>query len=706
MKLSDLLRGGTAIVRGLAHLGAKPDEVKENPVATAVYPVGSLGQSLASLTDEEATLKATRNDVWAYVGINAVGMNISGAPLIVEELKSVNAEPTWIPTETHPLAQLLKAPNEMEDDSILLWRTGMTMMTGNAYWVTPEDHSMIYAVHPGLVKLILNKDGTRSHYEVGKGTAIVKMPVEQMVHIAMPNPTSMHFGQSAIEPVKRQILIHYYYTTLLKSFFKDGATVGGILSTELQSMTEPQVEQMRASWNKRHQGLDKAFRTVVLWGSAKYQAVGTPLSDLAVDLLSSLPREAILAAMGVPPVHAGIYEYANDALARSQDQFFQRNQIVPKQKLIAGAINRQLVPRFGDVKKLRVRFDLSQVLALQPDRVKQSIVHKNYVGTVLTPNDIRKELGKGPHPDPVADTLFIAEGRGQPFAPTEESKGGVTLGRATLEGETSLPPPTDVHADDPRSTLIQIHKSAVFYNENKMAKIIRKFFDGQLDRMLEKLKDFASEDRMLWTLVDRGLEQKGVEDDAALLFDIDAEDIFLHGMLKGFIEGAIKKTGEDALTSIGIDVAFDVRHPDVVVMIDSFHNRSQKINKTSYEAMKQIFKDAYEAGEGIPDVEKRLRQYYRDNAKMRATRTAKTEMNGMVNGGNQKAYMQAGYEKNEWQSAFLSTSREHHMAADGQIVDIGTPFEVGGELLIHPGDPGGSPGNTINCYCRINPIET
>jgi hypothetical protein len=38
-----------------------------------------------------------------------------------------------------------------------------------------------------------------------------------------------------------------------------------------------------------------------------------------------------------------------------------------------------------------------------------------------------------------------------------------------------------------------------------------------------------------------------------------------------------------------------------------------------------------------------------------------------------------------------------HVAANGQIRDVDQPFDVGGEQLMYPRDPAGSPENTINC---------
>jgi len=49
--------------------------------------------------------------------------------------------------------------------------------------------------------------------------------------------------------------------------------------------------------------------------------------------------------------------------------------------------------------------------------------------------------------------------------------------------------------------------------------------------------------------------------------------------------------------------------------------------------------------------------------------------------------------------------RLDHMAADGQIRDVDKPFNVGGEELMYPRDPGGSAANTVNCGCSSIPYH-
>jgi hypothetical protein len=48
--------------------------------------------------------------------------------------------------------------------------------------------------------------------------------------------------------------------------------------------------------------------------------------------------------------------------------------------------------------------------------------------------------------------------------------------------------------------------------------------------------------------------------------------------------------------------------------------------------------------------------------------------------------------------------RPEHVRAHNQIVHVDEPFDVGGEKLMHPRDPAGSPENTINCGCISVPV--
>jgi hypothetical protein len=53
----------------------------------------------------------------------------------------------------------------------------------------------------------------------------------------------------------------------------------------------------------------------------------------------------------------------------------------------------------------------------------------------------------------------------------------------------------------------------------------------------------------------------------------------------------------------------------------------------------------------------------------------------------------------EWVAILDSRTREEHVAADGQVVNVNQSYSVGGESLQYPRDPAGSPGNIMRCRC-------
>jgi len=59
--------------------------------------------------------------------------------------------------------------------------------------------------------------------------------------------------------------------------------------------------------------------------------------------------------------------------------------------------------------------------------------------------------------------------------------------------------------------------------------------------------------------------------------------------------------------------------------------------------------------------------------------------------------------KKQWVHTHIGIPRQTHLRADGQVRAVGQPFDVGGEELMFPRDPGGSPENTINCHCLLRP---
>lgn len=108
-------------------------------------------------------------------------------------------------------------------------------------------------------------------------------------------------------------------------------------------------------------------------------------------------------------------------------------------------------------------------------------------------------------------------------------------------------------------------------------------------------------------------------------------------------------------------------------------------------------------GKGVGKIADDLQRDLTNMNRASALRTARTAVTSAQNGGRQ-ATMERAVEmgipiQKKWKCVHDICTRHEHAAADGQTVPVGEPFIVGGEKLMHPGDPSGSGWNIYNCRC-------
>lgn len=86
----------------------------------------------------------------------------------------------------------------------------------------------------------------------------------------------------------------------------------------------------------------------------------------------------------------------------------------------------------------------------------------------------------------------------------------------------------------------------------------------------------------------------------------------------------------------------------------------------------------------------------------RALVIARTESTTAANKGASLGAADADYETvKEWMAVTDRNTRRTHLAADGQTVEIGEDFTVGGELAQFPGDTRLSAKEVIQCRCSV-----
>lgn len=179
---------------------------------------------------------------------------------------------------------------------LLLWgnfyawieRDGMNRPV--ALWILPA-----WEVHPIL------HDG-KLWYQTKNGT----IPSYDMIHVA-----GMSFdgivGKSPIRLQAEQLGITLNSQKYGADFFKNGATLGGILTNDSGVVyKEEQVEMLKKMWYGDAHGPDNNHRTKILGGGLKYQRIGVPPEEAQFLQTRSQGSIEVCGMYRVPPHMVGI----------------------------------------------------------------------------------------------------------------------------------------------------------------------------------------------------------------------------------------------------------------------------------------------------------------------------------------------------------------------------------------------------------------
>jgi uncharacterized protein with gpF-like domain len=125
-----------------------------------------------------------------------------------------------------------------------------------------------------------------------------------------------------------------------------------------------------------------------------------------------------------------------------------------------------------------------------------------------------------------------------------------------------------------------------------------------------------------------------------------------------------------------------------------------QVSDTTRNTIRRAVQQAVEQEASIPATARLIRDRTRIINAARSLTIARTEVNQASNAATLASAdtLDLVYRK-QWAAAQSERTREDHLMADGQTVDADAAFSVGGEQLMHPGDPSGSAGQVINCRC-------
>lgn len=346
------------------------------------------------------------------------------SPLRVQKL--VNGE--WEYDDEHPLFALLQRPNRFYSGILLIWGAlADWAVTGNGYWLKGRSSASrtveLWWAPSFLVEPRWPEDGSAfiSHYEYSPNGRPERIEIEDVVHLRYGlDPQNTRKGLSPIASLVREIFTDdeaaNFSATLLKNLGVPGVIVSPAAGVKVE---QPDADMIKAQFEQRFGG-DNRGRVMVASKEVTTTVLSFSPQQMDLKALRRLPEERVSAIFGTPAVVVGLgagldrSTFAN--MAEAREAAYESN-IIPTQRLWAAELNNQLVGDFGDQKRLRLVFDLSQVRVLQQDEnALHQRIRDDVAGGVLTVNEGRQALGLEPLPG--ADVLYVP-GKVKPTDPAD-----------------------------------------------------------------------------------------------------------------------------------------------------------------------------------------------------------------------------------------------------------------------------------------------
>lgn len=637
-----------------------------------------------------------RINTWVRVAVGKVADNLAPLPLQV-----VDSDEHEI--EGHPLTELLSEVNDTMAASDL-WREWTTEML-----ISGECGFELVANQRGEPRELWPRQSHTFNVRVQKGRRRYRrvvgfyvddnqgepylIPSEEFIHTKFYNPEEPFRGLSPMSAVRSGILIDEFAQTWTSDFFRNQARPDyAVIAPE--GITRTEKEQIQDDLTADH-GARRSHEPIVLErGLVDIKPLNLAPKDTLWLEQREKSSEEILAVYGVPPELSGLGNRTYENLPEAKKAFWELT-LIP----LIGYRDDQLTEFFrrrGDLgPNESIRTDLSGVEVLREDageKIDQAI---KLIEHGTPPNLAYQTVGLDLDLGTDGDVGYMPIS----YVPIGESP--YTVGEAPPTTERATAPIAKnedpwVFGSDLHRKTWQRKQFRIAPFEQQMKRLLKKEFQRQQIEVGRALRNQNNLGRA------SDLEIKQIKMNVLQLFDLEREKERFRVKFRPLLLAALEAVGTNEMESLGIEIAFDVDRPEVrgelAAILAKF---AEKTNDTTFNELVDLFAEAEEQGETIPDMMERLSAYFEGRkSDYQTERIARTTMTATNSAGDEAAWSQSGVVKgSRWLTNIDGRERDAHREAHNQKVGLGQMFEVDGEMLAYPGDPTGSPGNIINCRC-------
>jgi hypothetical protein len=685
-----------------------------------------------------------KNSVWVQRAIKRVAEPIAAVPLDFYELAADGKE-----TEiTDPaLTAFWEAPGidrsgPMDRADFIEATVGWLKLSGEAFWILDDSwltqrftpattgRAPMIVARPDRMEPVMVDNKLTGWIFTDAGGQRHPLVKDQVVHRKFWNPYDDIRGLAEYASARVASEADYLAGKFSLNVNRANGDRGVFVTAKGGVPTDEQQEQItRVLREKANAARRGDFRPVFLSGDVAIEdpKVSSPDADFVAARLQN--RHEIFIAFGVPPSMADIVASYSVGSASDRYLLIQETCIPLGNGKISGAI--EAVSRLfftGRTAPVRAKFDFDDHPVMQQVRRERLDSLDKLWDKGMPVREANDYLGLGLPEYPGWEIGYL------PFNVGPASEAGLP---APLPGETA---PSEV--SDQQSEVSEPSIEETFARRNDPMRLLEHALacrahsvdsvkksdrdprrvalaNSHLAQRKPLIKAFMSKftaqlmiaRRETLSKIAKGEKSGGVEAAVSaanqraaasdFLFNLNAFKQGILASMRNVANAGLDTAGQELWNEIGFeqDDPFTMPPPAAIEYLHSRENRLSNVSDEVYDRIKTQLEEGLREGESMSKLADRIKSEFNDIGKGDAMRMASTETSSVYGVARQEAMKEAGVAYKQWLTSGLPNVRPFHRLAENQTVAVDEPFVVGGENLMHPGDPRGSAGNVINCHC-------
>jgi HK97 family phage portal protein len=523
-------------------------------------------------------------------------------------------------------------------------------------------------------------------YEYDDGTSrLYPVPVQDVIHLRWPSVDLLQPWQALppLAAVAADVDAGNEAIRYIRALLKNDATPRVVLTTPTGAfLSDETVARMKEQWGERYGG-DQRGSVAVLEEGVTLQRLSLDMSEMAFEALMRVPETHIAAAFRIPPIIAGIgagldaSTYSNYAEAR---QAYTQQTLNPLWAAWGEEIDAALAQPVG----LKIAYDLRHVAAMRENQnaLSERTINQWTTG-LMTRNEARRMLGLPE--DPAGDVYAMPANLvliPQSFdAPEPE------------EPEEEEMPDDDPDEPDDLDDLDEPEQRAAPVSSITPA---REYVPPQIDDVAmsisRRIRRYLSEQYRRAADALRALEPematRALEDQLPLDFGDSIAEI-----MRQFYPLLLERSWDNAVTQIGIELAFDLENPKVQEVLHLLALEVRGVSDTTRDEIRGIVGRMASEGISYDAAALEIVQLAGIHSEARARTIAVTESARAWTQGSILAWTESGeVDRMEWSAE--PDCCPICRAVNGTVVPLGSPFQG----LMPPAHP--------NCRCALLPVLT